>query len=1286
MTKKGWKRLLAGLCSACIMCSSAGSGAVWTGQISAAAESVTEGYEEAGTDTPAGSEDAYRQDESQKIPDVQDLSSTDQGQNLPGDKIYSDEQNQPGGGMASNGQESNPAGGETSLDSQGQNLSGVESSGSEEQTAAGLNGTDPENMTNTSSESQPAESQSAASQVLVGITGSGTDTLTDNKTKLDDGIQETEEETSKDQEEASQTEPKLYTVDGQNCRIRLVSNRYAVGSAVTVQLIPETGYQVSRCSIEMIGPVEDETDPMVVLPGSPDLVYKGMVAPDQAQELEDGIIEVVFTMPQRDVCILAEADLKESGKEETGDPGDTTTEKGDANDPAVENDGDDRLESVTEGQENDAPDKAENGEPGSADESMSEGLDELDATQTISGGVTRVDFTTPYGQGSIYKFPTELVQSPSGGQLGTAIKELTVYGSDGKKVDKTVLGFCLQSSKDAPVPSNKTKYDELSSSKEMDVAKAIFYLYLGPGFSYNITGKDGKTYNIKELYEKYGIDTKEERYAMTHLTLSKLYYEMKGSPSDWTWNAAMDGSRNTYKNVTTDKGKKFLKELTAALDQLAMPECMLSHDVISKGMMIRDPGTGRYRTPDITYSSMKDNKLSLTVPSGLTMYNRTAGTSSSAGATATINGGSVFYFMAADNVSGSRSVSLTPSLFGSTQQYRVIFGDGYQDIGFGYSEVGGSFTLSMDFPEQTAPVRLQKLDSQSADGTPLYGYVSLQGAEYGIYSNPECQDSSLVARLSTDENGNSGASKQLTPADYYVKETKAPDGYALDSTVYSIPKADLMASALRGETYTITVKDRMIRGNIGIEKILSFGSNQDPVPAKGISFKLTNVEDPDITFEVEEGKPNIITTNEEGYASTVSDSYPYGTLVYGHWTVEEVAAPEGFTAIEPFTVEISADGQLLRYTADNREIQSGLLIRKVDQLTGNAIPLSGVGFSLYMDDQKVSIYDPALQEKVDYWVTGEDGTVQLPARLKNGTYIVKENPDTVPAGYLCMEDQQIVISQKASDPENPITFTAEEPVKRGEICIMKKDAEQKIPVAGAVFEISAAQDIVDASGQVRTWNGADGQAVILNAGQAIAQIETGEDGTAVLGGLFQGAYRITEVKVPAGYVGSGQSVNVDLTDTDQSSASMSVQTEVINSPITVQISKQDITNSQELEGASLTIRDQEGNVVESWISGKEPHLIYALPAGTYTLTEVTAPKGYEVAESITFEVKETLEIQTVVMKDQPVEEPTEKTTEKKAGGVKTGDETDLLTWFMLMGLSMLAVMAMVAAKRRKADR
>ena len=85
------------------------------------------------------------------------------------------------------------------------------------------------------------------------------------------------------------------------------------------------------------------------------------------------------------------------------------------------------------------------------------------------------------------------------------------------------------------------------------------------------------------------------------------------------------------------------------------------------------------------------------------------------------------------------------------------------------------------------------------------------------------------------------------------------------------------------------------------------------------------------------------------------------------------------------------------------------------------------------------------------------------------------------------------------------------------------------------------------------------------------------------------------------------------------------------------ISKRDVTGGEELPGATLTVKNSEGNVMDQWVSTEEPHRIKGLPAGDYVLIEEQAPDGYAIAEEIHFTLTDSLEVQQVTMYDEKLQ-------------------------------------------------
>jgi uncharacterized surface anchored protein len=199
---------------------------------------------------------------------------------------------------------------------------------------------------------------------------------------------------------------------------------------------------------------------------------------------------------------------------------------------------------------------------------------------------------------------------------------------------------------------------------------------------------------------------------------------------------------------------------------------------------------------------------------------------------------------------------------------------------------------------------------------------------------------------------------------------------------------------------------------------------------------------------------------------------------------------------------------------------------------------------------------------------------------------------------------------------------------------------------------------------------------LTDKGGTVVEHWTSTDKPHYIEKLPAGDYTLTEVKAPDGYA-FAESVPFTVLPTGE------VQRfEMLDDVIKVDISKVDITTNKELPGAELIITNKDGKVVEHWTSTDKPHYIEKLPAGEYTLTEITAPNGYEIAEDIPFTVLPTGEVQRVVMKDAPIPEqpvqPTPPTTPPPTPLIpQTGDTFPLGLLLALAGLSLAGLAALI---------
>ena len=257
--------------------------------------------------------------------------------------------------------------------------------------------------------------------------------------------------------------------------------------------------------------------------------------------------------------------------------------------------------------------------------------------------------------------------------------------------------------------------------------------------------------------------------------------------------------------------------------------------------------------------------------------------------------------------------------------------------------------------------------------------------------------------------------------------------------------------------------------------------------------------------------------------------------------------------------------------------------------------------------------------------TGEDGKASI-SGLPLGQYRVVETE--APYGYVLNGEEQLVtfvyVDDKTPVIHESVTFANDR--QRLDMSVIKKDAEEDTPVAGAVFGLFAAEDIENANGEV-----------IIEAGTLLETATSDENGRiAFIKDYPFAVYEAKEMAAPKGYVSSEEVITFETEYQGQHEAVAEYSSEFLNEPTTFEFTKEDIASGAELSGAMLTVIDKDGNVVDRWTSvAEEAHVIKRLVAGeTYTLREEFAPYGYLKAEEIRFTVEDTADIQGAVMKDE----------------------------------------------------
>ena len=257
-------------------------------------------------------------------------------------------------------------------------------------------------------------------------------------------------------------------------------------------------------------------------------------------------------------------------------------------------------------------------------------------------------------------------------------------------------------------------------------------------------------------------------------------------------------------------------------------------------------------------------------------------------------------------------------------------------------------------------------------------------------------------------------------------------------------------------------------------------------------------------------------------------------------------------------------------------------------------------------------------------VTDKEGKAVL-NNLPIGKYYVVEEK----AGQNCVLDpeaKEFEIAYKGQEVAvDYVTMELTNQRQKVSLSLLKKDAETGKPLEGVVFGLYAQEDIKNAAGEV-----------VVEKDALIELGTTDEEGKLVFqADLPHGKYYIQEVEHKPGYLPNDEVCSFDASYTDQTLELLAFSEEISNQPTITEFTKVDLTGGQEIEGAKMQILDQDGKVVEEWVSKKEPHVVYALEPGEYVLHEEQAPteQGYVRAEDVKFVVEETGDVQKVKMED-----------------------------------------------------
>lgn len=496
----------------------------------------------------------------------------------------------------------------------------------------------------------------------------------------------------------------------------------------------------------------------------------------------------------------------------------------------------------------------------------------------------------------------------------------------------------------------------------------------------------------------------------------------------------------------------------------------------------------------------------------------------------------------------------------------------------------------------------------------------------------------------TDERGYA-CSIPIPYGRYIVRETTTPHNFMpVDDFIVTVTENSSTPQVWR------VLLDDEFKAKLKIVK--QDDETKQPVLLANTEFKVYDLDAKKYVEQVTT-YPNTVVhksyfTDENGYLILPE------SLKCGNYRIEEVSAPDGYTQNTQY-VEIKVDKNtayqmdsvsgdaIITVTYENHPVKGKLVIHKSGETLKSfkkdfvyeETSLEGAEFEIYAAEDIFTPDHQVDEQGNRHVIYAKDTLVKTVTTDKNGEAVIKDLPlgkyrvkeTKAPSGFVLNPDSQEVFfiykDQNTPEIEEKLVFSNER--QKVELSVEKQDAETGKVLKGATFGLYNKEAI------------SSGDKVVVKADTLLQEITSNEKGKAAFTlDLPLGRYYVKELQAPAGYVSSDEILEFDATYQGQDVKTIKLKSVKKNRPTTVEVTKADITTGTELDGASMSVLDKDGNVIDSWTSVKDsPHVIKRLQVGkTYILREELAPYGYLRATDVEFTISDTAEVQKVKMEDE----------------------------------------------------